>query len=705
MIKKLPFRSGVNRENTKYTTEGGWYESEKTRFRQGTPEKIGGWSRISANTFVGLCRSLWSWATSTGERLIGVMTNTRQYVTYNGAYYDIGPYPPGGPSSGVTFTATAGSSILVVNGFFYQQIPNTPWVGSWVLFSGAVSLGGNITATVLNQKYTITEVVSLSGGTFKIDVGVVANASDTGNGGASVRAQYFEPHWSDYASQANFGSDLLFAYRGGRMYRWNAYLAFLLGANTVTIVVGATTQIVTINRWPGTTTTIIPVRFNTTGALPTGMTVGTLYYMRVASATSNDAFILYSDSTASTIVSTSGAATGTTTISLQSEAVVDPVVDANSPETVNYVLVSDIYRFIFAMGVNDYNVGGGTIPGPSPRQLSPMLIRWCDQEDATQWTPAATNQAGSLTLSRGSEIITAIQARQEVLVWTDIAVYSMQYLGAPEVWGAQLVGENISLVSQNCVAYASGVAYWMGKDKFYKYDGRTQTLRCDLRQYVFSDINYNQLDQIFAGTNEGFNEVWWFYCSAESSTVNRYVIYNYAEDIWYYGSLARTAWTDVGIFDYPIAATYSNNLVYHEYGVDDDTTGTPAAITASITSAEIDLDDGDKFMFIRRVLPDLTFRGSTAGSPSGVLTIKPLKNSGSGYNDPASEGGSDNATVTRTATVPIEEFTGQVYIRVRARQIAMKFETTGLGTTWQLGSMRVDLQPDGLASGSGVSGG
>jgi hypothetical protein len=222
---------------------------------------------------------------------------------------------------------------------------------------------------------------------------------------------------------------------------------------------------------------------------------------------------------------------------------------------------------------------------------------------------------------------------------------------------------------------------------------------------VFSDINTAQYDQVFASTNEGFNEVWWFYCSANSSTIDRYVVYNYVENIWYYGNMARTAWADSGLRAYPVAATYLGNLVNHELGVDDDSTGTPVAITASITSSEFDADDGDKFVFIKRVLPDLTFRGSTAGNPSGVLTFNVLKNSGSGYMSPASEGGNSNATVTRTATVPIEAFTGQVYVRLRARQLSMKWESTGLGVTWQLGAMRLDMQPDGKASGSGVSGG
>jgi hypothetical protein len=355
------------------------------------------------------------------------------------------------------------------------------------------------------------------------------------------------------------------------------------------------------------------------------------------------------------------------------------------PTVQNYILISDISRFVFCFGSND--IGTAT--------QDPMLIRWSDQEDATNWTPAATNQAGSLRLSRGTEIVTAAQSRQEVLVWTNSAMYSLQYVGAPAVWTAQLVGENTSIASQNAVAYANGVAYWMGIDKFYKYDGRTQALPCDLRKFVFNDFNDLQYNQVFAGTNEAFHEVWWFYCSASSSTVDRYVVYNYVQNIWYYGTMARTAWLDSGLRNYPLAATYSNNLVNHEFGVDDNETGTPAAINAYISSAEFDLDDGHKFAFIWRVLPDITFDGSTAGSPQATMTLLPLKSSGSGYNDPASEGGTNSSTVTRTAVLPVEQYTGQIYTRVRGRQLAMKIESDALGVHWQLGAPRIDMRPDG----------
>ena len=355
------------------------------------------------------------------------------------------------------------------------------------------------------------------------------------------------------------------------------------------------------------------------------------------------------------------------------------------PTIANSIYVSDISRFVFAFGCNE--LGSAT--------LDPLLIRWSDQESAVDWTPAPTNQAGSLRLSQGSEIVARLQSRQELLVWTDSTLYSLQYLSAPTVWGAQLVGENISIAGPNAVSLAAGVSYWMGMDKFYKYDGRTQTLRCDLRQYIFSDINPLQMAQVVCGTNEGFNEVWWFYCSRDSVVLDRYAIYNYLEDIWYYGNMGRTAWLDSGLQAGPIAATYVNNLVNHEVGNDDNLTGTPVAMEAYITSAEFDLDDGHKFAFVWRMLPDVTFRDSTAENPSIVMSLLPLKNSGSGYTDPASVGLTNEATVTRTVNLPVEQYTGQVYTRIRARQMAMKISSTGLGVAWQVGAPRIDLRPDG----------
>jgi hypothetical protein len=364
--------------------------------------------------------------------------------------------------------------------------------------------------------------------------------------------------------------------------------------------------------------------------------------------------------------------------------------DADVPSVVLSVFVSDASRFVFCFGCDDY----------SSSTLNPMLIRWSDQEDFLVWTPAPTNQAGSLQLSHGSEIVTSIQARQEIVVFTDSAIYSLQYVGPPVVWASQLLGDNVSIIGPNAVCLASGVVYWMGIDKFYKYDGRVQTLRCDLRQFIFSDINLTQALQVFAGTNEGFNEAWWFYCSAGSNTVDRYVIYNYLEDIWYYGSMERSAWLDSGLRNYPLAATYINNLVNHELGVDDNSTATTTAIPALISSSEFDIDDGHNFGFIWRVLPDLTFRGSNSGTPQCTMTLIPFENSGSGATDPRSTAGTSNASIQRIATAPIEEFTGQVYIRVRGRQLIFQMESSQVGTTWQLGAPRIDIKQDGRRGNS-----
>jgi hypothetical protein len=627
MLKKLAFKSGVNRENTRYTTENGWYACDKVRFRQGTPEKIGGWSRISAETYLGICRSLWAWSTLSGYPLVGVGTHLKFYIQDGGQYYDITPYRTAVIPLTNPFT-TNGTTTVQVTDIAHDCI-----TGDFVTISSvsgtvngipATSLEGNFQVTVIDvDNYTIVSpVAATSSGTpavtadvqYEINTGNPTQVAVTGWGGGGWGlggwGEGFVLSTIRLWSQSNFGEDLIFGPRAGSMYYWDTSA-------------GLTTHGVDLATEPGA---------------------------------------------------------------------------SDVPTIQNYILVSDISRFVFAFGCNDY--GGVT--------ADPMLIRWSDQEDALNWTPSATNQAGSLRLSRGSQIITAIQARQEVLVWTDAALYALQNLGAPVGWGAQLVGENISIASQNAVAYSNGVAFWMGVDKFYVYSGTTKTLNCNLRQLVFSDINIDQFQQVYAGTNEGFNEIWWFYPSANSEVIDRYVIYNYLEDIWYYGTLGRTAWLDSGILVYPIAATYSNNLVDHEFGVDDNETATSLPIEAYIESAETDLDDGDKFMFVKRVLPDITFRGSTAVNPSGTLTLKPLTNSGSGYLSPASIGGTSSnadATVVRTATVPVEAYTGQVYIRLRGRQIAIRFESSALGVQWQLGFMRLDVQPDGRASGYGVTGG
>jgi hypothetical protein len=698
MLKKLTLKPGVNRENTRYTNENGWYESDKVRFRQGTPEKIGGWVRISANTFAGVCRSLWNWVTLGFQNLMGVGTNLKFYIENGGAYYDITPI-----NTTRTLTnpfTTNGTTTVLVTDASGGYINN-----GYVTFYGGTAVGGQ----TITGEYKITLVSTT---TYNITIAAAATAA---TGGGTVQAVYQINPGSEYAgpmvgwgagtwgsgtwgngtistetirlwNQNNFGQDLIYGPRGGPLYYWNASIGYQ--ASTVTISFGASAVVTsTINLAEST-----PLTLQTTGALYTGLTVGTTYYARNVSGTT---FNLSTTPTGGTLITTSGTESGTHSISPRGVLLSSLAGASSVPLTQNYFLVSDTSRFVICFGTND----------AATAVFNPMLVRWSDQESAVEWYPAATNQAGSLQLSHGSEIVTALQSRKEILIWTDSTIYSMQYLGAPIVWGSTLLGDNVSIAGPNAAALASDVTYWMGVDKFYKYDGRVQTLRCDLLRYIYNDINLQQADQIFATTNEGFNEVWFFYCSANSNTVDSYVVYNYTEDngngVWYYGSLARTAWIDTGLRSNPVAATYVNNLVNHESGVDDGTLATPVGISSFITSAQFDLDDGNNMAFSWRMLPDLTFRGSTDGTtPSLTMQLLPLKNSGSGYNVPKSVGGvtSDaQETVTATQTYPIDldTYNGQLNIRIRARQMAMKIASTQLGTQWQLGSPRIDLRTDG----------
>ena len=619
-LKKLDFRPGVNRERTRCANENGWYECDKIRFRQKLPEKIGGWSRISASTFQGVCRSLWTWLTLANQKLTGVGTHLKFYLELGGEYSDITPIRST-TTNAATFAATNGSTTVTVTDSSHGAA-----VGDFVTFSSAVSLGGNITAAILNAEHQLVTVPTAN--TYTITTSVAANSSDSGNGGSATDAAY----------QIDAGPQTVIPLTGWGASTWGAG----------TWGVGSSgTGVVALRVWS---------QSNFGEDLVFGPRGGAPYYWDATNGLTTRGVLLSSLGSASDV-----------------------------PTIQNFILTSDINRFLFCLGAN-------TI-GTSVQD--PMLIRWSDQESAVDWTPSAINQAGSLKLSRGSEIITGKQFRQAITIWTDSAVYSLQYLGGQVVWGAQLIGENTSIASPNAVAYANGISYWMGKDKFYKYDGRVQPLACDLLRYIFNDFNSLQSDQVFAGTNEAYHEIWWFYCSSDSSTVDKYVIYNYLDNIWYYGTLARTAWLDSGMRDFPLAATYNSNLVNHEEGIDDNETATTTAIDAHITSSEFDLDDGHKFNFIWRVMPDMTFDGSTTDSPSAVMTLYPLQNSGSGYNDPASEGGNSTGTITRSATLPVEAYTGQLNTRVRGRQLSIKIESTASGVQRQLGTPRIDMRPDG----------
>ena len=710
-LKKLLLKPGVNRENTRYTSEGGWYESDNIRFRQGTPEKLGGWTRISPASYLGLARSLLNWITLTSQNLVGVGTHLKFYIENGGGYNDITPLRATTSAGDVTFSAvsstldgainasittitladtsgfpaagkiiiesevidysaitsntltgcTRGASSLVSGtststtaathsdttavGCFSVTIADSSHgasTGDFVTYSGAASLGGNIIASMLNQEYQIENVIDAN------NYVIVAKSFST----ESITSAIYTNIASTSSDSGNGGGSVVGAYQINS------------GASSANPLVG----------WGAAGW----------GAGAWGQGEADTEALRVWSqqnfgedlifAHRNGAIFYWDASDAGGNLNTR--AVGLTTLSGAS----------NVPTVTNNLLVSDISRFVFCFGTNPL--------GSSAKD--PMLIRWSDQEDATNWTPDATNQAGSLRLSRGTEIVSAQQSRQEVLVWTDSSVYSLQYVGAGSgVWSATLVGEQTSIASQNSVAYANGVSYWMGKDKFYKYDGRVQTLRCDLRKYIFTDFNDLQYVQVFGGSNEAFHEVWWFYCSGSSSSVDRYVIYNYREDIWYYGNMARTAWLDSGLRSFPLAATYNSVLVDHENGIDDNETGTPAAISAFITSAQFDLEDGHQFALVSRMIPDVSFEGSTGDSPTINMTLFPLNSSGSGRNTTASESGVNAGTVVRSASSPVDVYTEQIHTRVRGRQMSLKVDSGTTGVQWQLGSPRLDMRADG----------
>jgi hypothetical protein len=738
--KKITFKPGVNQENTRYVTEGGWYDCDKVRFRQGYPEKIGGWVPVSENTFLGVCRSLWNWITLAGANLIGVGTNLFFYIYEGGAYYDVTPlqYSTAGKISvpANAFTTANGSQDVTIAmpglGTTYNL-----YVNDYVNIYNVASAINGIPAASFNAQFSVVAVNYT--GTPTITITLPSAATSGGSGGSACSIQYYA-FWFKLTSVQSFANShtILVTCTQQQIINNTVYLrqpngayitiggitlgdqyqVFAVGPGTFSIyssVAAVSDQTLTsalysqfeLNSSPAY---VIPKQGwdagywgngtwgNTSDPLSTsiglwsqanfgenlifGQRGGAMYIWKASGGVSKDAVSLSSEYNASDV----------------------PIVQNN-------IVVSDASRFVLALGCNDY---GSTT-------LSPMLIRWSDQGDSINWSPAINNQAGSVLLSHGSTIVGFIQARQEIVVFTDSSVYSLQYLGPPAVWGAQLVGTNTSILGPNAMAFASGVVYWMGNGKFYAYNGTVQTLNCDLREYIFSNINSSQNYQIYAGTNEAFNEVWWFYCSANVFLEpDTYIIYNYIDNAWYFGYMSRTAWIDTGLTVYPVAAypyTYQDSgniinpvgrLLFHENGTDDNVGATPLAMTSYIQSSEFDIEDGDRFSFVWQLLPDVRFNGSYANNPTVTMTLVGMQNSGSGLNDQEnlSAGGQNTNVVEQTeAPVPatyrsnqivIEKFTGTVPCRVRGRQLIFRIESSGqLGVQWQLGAPRINIRPDG----------
>lgn len=739
-LQKLQFRPGVNREGTNYANEGGWYDCDNIRFRSGFPEKLGGWIRLTADTFVGIARSLWNWIDyDIGNNYLGVGTSKKYYIEKGGTYNNVTPLIHTSNALGAAagpFTVSVGSNVITVTDASYN-----PEVGDYVVFSGAASLGGNITADILNQEYVVATVPTNS--TYTVVASVNANVSDTLNGGATVKAEYEYP----------IGLDVYTIGIGWGAGPWSPSSPILLGANPLattnnsgTVVITQTAHGLVTGNYVvitgATTTNGIPAAvLNTTfdityltantysietpGSLPDNSDAGTITQATSTGTGGGSSVVIYPQTGArgwgtgystgigqqlrlwsndnfgqDLVIAPRGGgiyywkdSTGVAVrAKLLNTLADDEGFDGDYvPNTTNQISASSIQRFLIAFGANSY------LPGTPNTPFNPMLVRWSDQENPYEWVPAITNQSGEFTLTHGSSIIASIPTRQELLVWTDSALYSMQYLGAPYVWGFNLLMDNISVMSPNSMITVNNVTYWMGVDKFYMYSGRVETLPCSLRQYIFNDLNRDQSYQVFAGGNEAYNEVWWFYVSNSSNAteVDKYVIYNYLDRVWYYGSMARTAWLDSGIRQYPMAANYDNRVLYHEASVDDVSGLTPVPIASYIQSSDFDIGDGMNFGFVWRILPDVNFNGSNVNGPSVTMTVKPRVNSGTPYgaaNNPAVPS-QDNFTIRNTYN--IQEFTGQVYTRIRGRQMSFRIESDGLGVAWQLGSPRIDIRPDG----------
>ena len=707
-LQLLQFRPGINREGTTLANEGGWYECDKIRFRSGYPQKLGGWTPISSNTYQGVCRALINWVTLQGYNLLGVGTNLKYYVENGGAYYDITPIRATSSLPNNPFTTVNGSTTVTVNAPAFGGITN-----DFVTFSGATAVAG----LDLNGEYEITYVNS---DTFTIQAGSAANASTSGGGAAVVAAFQINVGLATFSYVTGWGAGLWGGVIPGVQ---QTTLSAALNSSNTNVTVVSTTGFASGNgsilidqeliRYTGNTATIFTgstrgangtiatshanasTVYNSTTYTGWGLssTESNGYQLRLWSQANFGEYLLINPRNGPIYMwvptyTVSNVLTFTNRAELLSSGSSGIYqTDADCPVVAAQVIVSDASRFVIAFGANDY--GSST--------QDPLLIRWSGQENYAVWTPAITNQAGSYRLSSGSTIVTAIQTRQEILVLTDAAVYSMQYLGPPYVWGFNIMSNNISIIGPNAIGAANNIVYWMGKDKFYAYTGRVETLPCSLRQYVFGDINLEQSYQTICGSNEGYSEIWWFYCSANSTVVDRYVIFNYLDKVWYYGSLGRSAWLDSPLRDYPMGASYQHTIVYHESGNDNvEVTGTSLPINAYIQSSDFDIGDGHNYGFVWRIIPDITFDGSNGvDKPQTTFTVRPRQNPGSPY------GTSDTPTVTSTQSYEyqrnytVQEFTQIVYTRLRGRQMALKVSSDQLGCQWQLGVPRIDLRSDG----------
>jgi hypothetical protein len=715
-LQKLQFRPGINKDQTNYTNEGGWFSADKIRFRSGYPEKIGGWVKATLQTFLGTCRQMFNYITSFNDNILAMGTNLKVYLQVGGSFYDITPIQHTsttlGAAAGGPFTATNGSSIITVS--YATDTAYVPEVDNFVSFSGATTLGGNITASILNSNYQIKSV-NAGATTYTIDVLVQANASDTAKGGTTVTAKY-EIDVGPAGGVDGYGWGV-----GG----WGG--ASSLSVPYTFTVSGTTPVTLTFSGYTPVNGDV--VLLYTTGTLPGNLSINTPYYI----VQSSSATCKLSLTLGGAAINTSSAGSGTFSASVVGALTgwgLSPSTPVFLPQQDWWFdsffndLVMNIRNgaiYIWERGVLtnpsvayatravklDSLAGASDVPleamqvlasqngphlmcfGATPfggGDFDPLLIRWSQQDIPEDWTPGSTSSAGFTRCTSGSQIVRAISARQEIVVFTDTSIYSLQYTATIDaVFTLQQLADNISIISPRAPATVNNTIYWMGKDKFYAYNGRVETLPCTIRNYIFQDINFQQSAQIVSGTNEGWNEVWWFYPSAESTTNNRYVIYNHLERIWYYGNIDRTAWLDSPLREYPQAVSAAQPYLYnHESGTNDD----ELPLEASITSSDYDLQDGDQFILVKRIIPDVNFTGST--NEDSQVKMQFLKRNFPGN---VATPVDDNYTVV--SDLEVNSFTEQVFTRLRARQIALKISSQDLGVQWQLGSPRMDGRPDG----------
>ena len=710
-LQKLQFRPGINRETTRYMNEGGWYNCDKIRFRFGVPEKINGWQRYSDTQFLGICRRLHNWIALDQSNYVAIGTHLKLYIEEGTQYYDITPFRAAAASlsTDALKTGASGSKEITVTHVSHGAVTN-----DFVTIAGAATFDG-ITDTQLNTEHQVTVV---DGNTYTFTVASdTASSGNTAGGGSSITARF----------QINTGLDTIVSGTGWGAGQWggttaadpattlngalNADTAGTGGSGTSvvltdassfpssgSIVVNETEVIAYTGKTSNTLTGITRGQDGSTATAGTGVAHADGAAVRgaavitgwgdaasLAATSGSEARIWSLDNFGEDLLScvrdgelfywdkTNGLSTRSEKLTARSGA--DQV-----PTIARQIMVSDRSRHCIAFACN----------AQGQTAQDPLLIRFSKAENAVDWNILTSGtDAGDLLIGSGSQFVTAIETKLEILVWTDVSLHSMKFIGAPNTFGLIQLASGLSIIGPNAVTAVNDQVFWMGENQFYVYDGRTQQIPCTVRDYVFDDINLDQRELITAGLNSGYYEVFWFYPSKDSTEVDKYVVFNYSEQVWYFGTLARTAWIDAEIRPYPIAASPDRYLYNHELGNDDGSTSPATAIQGFIESSPLSIEGGDQFQLIRRVIPDITFDGSEQATPTVKFTLQ-------GYDKPGQAGqGSVNGTVTKEASETVEKYTDELFLRLRGRAFSVKVENTGTGTQWRLGIPRVDLRPDG----------